>query len=211
MSRTNGRTRRNRFAVRVLVFFFAAFPLARVAHAQSASSDNGARSWTAEVSGGGFVEPRSGSGSGPALLLALRRQVGESPWNATLLFVGSRLSDVGYPGPNRYIIDRHWVATAAGVDYRLVARNRFSLDAGLKAAVLWSHDIQAGMIGTPGSQFGPTNWEPKPGFIGDAAATYAFAPRLALTARGGIVEHVFTDNMFSPLGGVATGGIALRW
>ena len=92
-------------------------------------------------------------------------------YHAVLLFIGSRVSDVGYPGQNRYAIDRQWAIAAAGADFDVFSGNGLSAAMGAKGGALWSRDVQAGVIGTPASQFGPTNWEPKAGIIIDAAAT----------------------------------------
>jgi len=196
---------------RALLIAGGALACALSAEAQSNSIIPRQR-WTAEVTPGLLVQPVPGGGSGGALTITLGRAAGRGTWSPSLLLAAARVGDVGYrPTDNFFIIDRDWGITALGVDAFVARTEHLSVSLGAKGGVLWDRDRQAGVRGTPVGEFGSTNWEMKAGLIFDAAARYRVGKHLSLASRGGLVQHVFTDDLIGNSGGLVSLGLAFTW
>jgi hypothetical protein len=189
--------------------------LAAALPAEAQSTLNNAvqrQSWTAEVTTGVLVQPVSGGGTGGAVAITLGRAAPRGIWSPSILLAAARVGDVRGPArDNEYIVDRDWGITAVGVDAFVARTERLAVSLGAKGGVLWNHDRQAGVRGTPLGQFGPTDWEAKAGLIIDGAARYRIRERLSLASRMGLVQHVFTDDLIGPSGALVSLGLAFSW
>lgn len=189
--------------------------LAAALPAQSQSTPNNAvqrQRWTAEVTTGVLVQPVSGGGTGGAVAITLGRTMHRGVWSPSILLAAARVGDVRGPArDNEYIVDRDWGITAIGVDAFVARTERLVVSLGAKGGVLWNHDRQAGVRGTPLGQFGPTDWEAKAGLIIDGAARYRVGERLSFASRVGLLQHVFTDNLIGQSGALVSLGLAFSW
>jgi hypothetical protein len=170
--------------------------------------------WTLDMAGGVLSRPTHDGGTGPALSVTIARRLGGSSIRLVGVAAAARLADVDAERPDRYVMDEDWGITGFGAEAAWLTIRRMEFGLGGKAAVLWSRVRWVGTVGTP---VGPApsrrvgDWELKAGAILGAHAIYHASEAIAVITRAAMVQHVFTDNLIGPTGGLFSIGAGVSW